>query len=202
MASLTFSYSSMNAGKSLSLIKIFYDFAEETENGVNSDNIICLTSSLDDRFGLGKIRSRPLAATLDAIPVGLDDDIVTIVEDIKEKSKKDIELILVDEAQFFSEEQILQMCLIVDKLNINIMCFGLRTNFKGEFFEGSSALLRYADKIREIKNKCSHKGCIRKAIMNARIDSEGEIIRDGEEIEIGAESKYKSVCRYHFLSGF
>ena len=201
MSSLTFSYSSMNAGKSLALIKIFYDFAENINGEINSDNILCLTSPIDIRHGKGKISSRPLKASLEAITVEDDDDLLELYEFELEKRNKKIDVILVDEAQFFSEDHVLQLCYLVDKMNVTVMCFGLRTNFQGELFEGSQALLRYADKIREIKNKCTHIGCTKKATMNARIDENNKIVREGDEIEIGAEDSYRSVCRDHFLSG-
>lgn len=196
MSSLSYYYSSMNAGKSLYLMKSYYDFVHYKEDGsVDDSNIICLTSALDDRKGEGKIFSRPINKTLDAYAVNNTDEVLDIISHHMKTINNEINLILVDEAQFFTKEQIKEFCYIVDELEINVMCFGLRTNFKGELFEGSAALLALSDKIREVKNKCSHNGCHKKATMTARVDENGKKIRDGKEIETGTEDKYISLCR-------
>jgi thymidine kinase len=189
----------MNSGKSLLLIKSFFDFAKTSGDEYNADNIICFTSSVDNRFGFGKITSRPLDTQLDAFTFHFDDNLIEIYKNVKKSRQRDIELILVDEAQFLNREQVLELCSLVDNYKINIMCYGLRTNFKGELFEGSNALLCYADKLREVKNKCSIDGCTNKATMNARIDKNGRVVREGNEVEIGLENRYQSYCRSHFL---
>lgn len=200
MSSLSFYYSSMNSGKSLLLIKSFFDFAENKDDGYDSDNIICFTSAIDNRFGVGKITSRPLDTQLDAYPFHSEDNLINIFCNIQEERNKKIELILVDEAQFLNRKQVLELCYLVDHKNINVMCYGLRTNFKGELFEGSNALLCFADKLREVKNKCAIEGCINKATMNARIDQDGNVLREGQEVKIGLENIYQSYCRFHFLN--
>lgn len=197
MASLKFFYSSMNAGKTLDLIRTFFNFAKTDENhNVISDNIICLTSAKDNRFGKGVISSRPLDTTLSAYAIDETTNLYEFIQNVIRERKDKVELILVDESQFFSEKQINHLAKIVDYNNIDVTCYGLRTNFKGEAFKGSAQLLATADKIREIKNRC---GCGKKATMNLLFDENGTPIKSGIEIQTGAEGQYISLCRKHFF---
>lgn len=197
MANLYFQYSSMNAGKTLDLIKTYYNFVKTDENNnVISDNVVCLTSAKDDRFGNGIISSRPLQNTLEAFAIDSSMNLFDfITSEVSPKRRDKIDLILIDEVQFFTKEQIHQLALIVDKTGIDVICYGLRTNFKGELFEGSATLLGIADKIREIKNRCF---CGKKATMNLLFDENNIPLKNGGEVQIGSESKYISLCRKHF----
>lgn len=199
MASLSFFYSSMNAGKTLDLIKTYYNFVKtDSEGKVVSNNVICLTSAKDNRFGIGKIMSRPLKDGLDAFAIHTDNDLLLILEteiNFRKQNGENVDLILVDEAQFFSKEHIKVLAKIVDEYDIEVMCYGLRSNFKGEPFEGSLMLLTIADKLREIKNRCY---CGKKATMNLLFNSDGTVQSDGNEVQIGAENCYISLCRKHF----
>lgn len=197
MASLSFFYSSMNSGKTLDLIKTYYNFVKiDKNNKVITDNVICLTSSHDDRFGQGVIASRPLKTKLKAHAISNNINLYEFIKDVLPQHKNRVDLILVDEVQFFTKEQILDLAKIVDNHNINVICYGLRTTFKGDLFEGSAELLGIADKIREIKNRCP---CGQKATMNLMFDTDNKPITEGNDIQIGAENKYISLCRKHFF---
>lgn len=197
MASLTFSYSSMNAGKTLELIKTFYNFAKTDNQGnIISDNVICLTSAKDNRHGIGYITSRALTSKLEAFAISESDLLFDFLHDVISQRKK-VDLILVDESQFFTRQHILDLCRIVDELGINVMCYGLRTSFKGQSFEGSMALLELADKLREVKNRCYC--CDNKATMTIRHDIQGNVITEGHSIHIASDTHYTSACRKHFM---
>lgn len=197
MASLKFFYSSMNAGKTLDLIRTYFNFVKTDSNHkVISDNVICLTSAKDDRFGKGIISSRPLDTTLNAYAIDESTKLYDFIKSVISERKDNVELILVDESQFFSKEQINDLAKIVDYENIDVTCYGLRTNFRGEVFKGSAQLLAISDKIREIKNRCL---CGEKATMNLLFDENKSPVIDGGEIQIGSEGKYISLCRKHFL---
>ena len=107
--------------------------------------------------------------------------------------------VFLDEAQFLSTDQVMQLARIVDDLNIPVMCYGLRTDFLGELFEGSARLLAIADEIRELKTICK---CGRKATMNLRIDADGNAVTSGAKIEIGGNDRYVPLCRAHFYQSF
>lgn len=197
MASLTFSYSSMNAGKTLELIKTFYNFAKTDNQGnIISDNVICLTSAKDNRHGIGYITSRALTSKLEAFAISESDSLFTFLE-VTISQRKKVDLILVDEAQFFTRQHILDLCRIVDELGISVMCYGLRTSFKGQSFEGSLALLELADKLREVKNRCYC--CDNKATMTIRHDNQGNVITEGNSVHIASDTHYTSACRKHFM---
>lgn len=199
MASLSFFYSSMNAGKTLDLIKTYYNFVKTDDDGTPiSNNVICLTSAKDNRFGVGKIMSRPLKNGLDAFAIHPDNNLKELLElEIKQRKEngEKVDLILVDEVQFFSKQHIRVLSRIVDDLDIEVMCYGLRSNFKGEPFEGSLELMTIADKIREIKNRCF---CGRKATMNLLFTPDLKVQKGGAEVQIGSENCYISLCRKHF----
>ena len=187
MAKLYFNYSSMNAGKSTMLLQANHNY---TERGMNAQ---LYTSELDTRFGNDEITSR--------IGLKKKSNIFTtetdIYSDILNKNNEvTVDCLLIDEAQFLTKEQVAQLGMIVDKLDIPVLAFGIRTDFQGNLFEGSKYLLAWADNLKEIKTVCH---CGRKATMVLRINDKGQVIEDGMQIEIGGEDKYVSVCRKHFF---
>ena len=187
MAKLYFNYSSMNAGKSTMLLQANHNYSER---GMNAQ---LYTSSLDNRFGNDEITSR--------IGLKKKSNIFTkdtnIFEEIALKHKAlFVDCLLIDEAQFLTKKQVEQLGKIVDKLEIPVLAFGIRTDFQGNLFEGSKFLLAWADNLKEIKTVCH---CGRKATMVLRINDQGKVIEDGAQIEIGGEEKYVSVCRKHFF---
>ena len=187
MAKLYFNYSSMNAGKSTMLLQANHNY---TERGMNAQ---LYTSELDTRFGNDEITSR--------IGLKKKSNIFTtetdIYSDILNKNNEVlVDCLLIDEAQFLTKEQVAQLGMIVDKLDIPVLAFGIRTDFQGNLFEGSKYLLAWADNLKEIKTVCH---CGRKATMVLRINEKGQVIEDGMQIEIGGEDKYVSVCRKHFF---
>ena len=187
MAKLYFNYSSMNAGKSTMLLQANHNY---TERGMNAQ---LYTSEVDTRFGNDEITSR--------IGLKKKSNIFTtetdIYSDILNKNNEVlVDCLLIDEAQFLTKEQVAQLGMIVDKLDIPVLAFGIRTDFQGNLFEGSKYLLAWADNLKEIKTVCH---CGRKATMVLRINDKGQVIEDGMQIEIGGEDKYVSVCRKHFF---
>jgi thymidine kinase len=181
MAKLYFKYSTMNAGKSLDLLRINHNYIE------NGEKTICLASGLDNRYGKNKITSRTGIST-DAISVDKQTNIYDLIKDMK-----DISCVLIDEIQFFTKEQIFQLSDIVDTLNIPVICFGLRSDFSLSSFEGSSCLMSICDELQEIKTICS---CCKnkKAIVNARFENE-KIVTKGNQVQIGGNESYKPLCR-------
>lgn len=187
MAKLYFNYSSMNAGKSTMLLQANHNYIER---GMNPR---IYTSDLDNRFGKGEIVSR--------IGLKAKSNIFTsktnIYRDILNFSKNSIvDCVLIDEAQFLTQNQVSQLGKVVDELDIPVLTFGIRTDFQGNLFEGSKYLLAWADNLKEIKTVCH---CGRKATMVLRLNAKGEVVSDGSQIEIGGEEKYVSVCRKHFI---
>lgn len=171
----------MNSGKSMLLLSKAYNLEER---GIP---FLIFKSTIDTRDGEGTIHSRPLG----------DKKCVAISPEEKFSDKYDfynckLKWILVDEAQFLTKEQIDELSDIVDYAGINVLCYGLRTDFQTHLFEGSKRLFEIADTFEEIKSQCD---CSNKNIFNARIDKEGNIITEGEQIEVGAEDKYLSMCR-------
>lgn len=186
MAQLYFYYSAMNAGKSTSLLQSSYNYRER---GMNT---LVMTASIDDRFGIGKVASR-IGIETEAKVFGNDDDLIALISRAHEAQH--IHCILVDESQFLTKIQVKQLAYIVDKLDIPVLCYGLRTDFQGELFIGSQYLLAWADKLVELKTICH---CGRKANMVVRLDGNGKAIREGEQVAIGGNESYESVCRKHF----
>ena len=187
MAKLYFNYSSMNAGKSTMLLQANHNYIER---GMNPR---IYTSDLDNRFGKGEIVSRiGLKAKSNIFSSKTD-----IYKDVLNNCKNSIvDCVLVDEAQFLTENQVIQLGKIVDELDIPVLAFGIRTDFQGNLFEGSKYLLAWSDNLKEIKTVCH---CGRKATMVLRLNAKGEVVSDGTQIEIGGEEKYVSVCRKHFI---
>lgn len=186
MAQLYFYYSAMNAGKSTALLQSSYNYLER---GMQTQ---IYTAKLDDRYGVSKVTSR-IGISSDAEVFDSDTNIYHNVKAHIENSKLDC--ILIDESQFLSKEQVRQLTKIVDELNIPVLAYGLRTDFQGETFAGSAALLAWADKLIELKTVCH---CGRKANFVLRYDSEGNPMSAGEQVQVGGNEKYESVCRFHF----
>lgn len=181
MAKLFFRYSSMGAGKSLDLLKTKFNYIERGKN------VLVLTSGKDDRFGINIVKSR---IGLETEAIGIEDsfDIYNYVNNLPEKPN----CILVDEVQFFTKQQIYQLSDIVDNLNIPVIAYGLRSDFKIEHFEGSTYMLILADEIEELKTLCHN--CEKKAILNIKYIN-GKIVTKGKQFDIGGNEKYISLCR-------
>lgn len=190
MAKLYFYYSAMNAGKTTTLLQSSYNY---NERGLKT---LLYTPALDTRYEKGEITSR----------IGLKskaymfNHLFNFFEDVKEKktSLTKLACVLIDEAQFLTKNQVSQLTRIVDILALPVLTYGLRTDFKGETFEGSQYLLALSDELVEIKTICF---CGRKAIMNARIDNAGVTVQSGNQIEIGGNDRYVSLCRKHYYAG-
>ena len=184
MAKLYFYYSAMNAGKSTTLLQSAHNYAER---GMRT---LLFTPNLDDRYRIGEITSR-IGLRADAYAFGSDDDLYVRVRDALDEGP--LGCVLIDEAQFLSPRQVLQLTVVVDQLRVPVLCYGLRTDFRGEPFEGSKYLLAWAEELCEIKT-VSATG--KKATMNARLDAEGNRIFSGEQVDIGHH--YISMSRKEF----
>lgn len=182
MAKLYFRYAAMGAGKSIDLLKVAYNYEERMQR------VLVFTSAIDSRNGIGFVSTR-VGLKREAILIDKDTEIFNIVKN--ENDKRFVSCILVDEAQFLSKQNIYELSNIVDELNIPVMCYGLRTDFRNELFEGSSALLAIADSIEELKTICK---CGRKATQNIRL-IDGKPVVEGEQVFIGGNETYTSVCR-------
>ena len=186
MAKLYFYYSAMNAGKTTTLLQSAHNYRER------GMRVAILAPRMDDRAG-GKVASR-IGLQADAIRFDRDDDLQRVIEvDIAAHGKLDC--VLVDESQFLSRAQVWQLSEVVDALRIPVLCYGLRTDFRGELFEGSRHLLAWADELSEIKTIC-HSG--KKATMTLRVDDNGYAVQDGPQVEIGGNERYLSVSRAEF----
>jgi len=183
MASLYFYYAAMNAGKTTSLLQTDHNYHER---GMDT---VLFVNSIDTRHGKGIIQSR-IGISKSAMTYDRDFDFFRYV-----KGAKNLSCVLVDEAQFLTRKQVDQLGDITDFLNIPVLAYGLRTDFQGNCFEGSERLLAIADILVELKTVCF---CGKKAVMNMRVDSNGNKITEGAQIEIGGNERYISVCRKHF----
>ena len=188
MAKLYFYYSAMNAGKTTTLLQSAYNYYER-----GMDTLI-LKPSLDDRHNTNVVRSR-IGLETNAVSFNACDDLLELTESRNQKST--LNCLLLDEAQFLTKSQVFELGEIVDKLKIPVLAYGLRTDFKGELFEGSLHLLAWSDELIEIKTVCH---CGKKAIMVLRLDENGVPLNSGEQILIGGNENYVSVCRKHFKS--
>ena len=188
MAKLYFSYATMNAGKSTLLLQASYNYQER---GMRTAIFI---ASFDDRAGQGRISSR-IGLTSDAIAFDHTDDLYRHIEELKGDGEGDIACVFIDEAQFLSEEQVWQLARVADRLGVPVMCYGLRVDFQGNLFPGSAALLAWADEMREVRTICH---CGKKATMVIRRGPDGRALKDGEQVVIGGNETYVSLCRRHW----
>ncbi|WP_407353214.1 thymidine kinase [Luteimonas sp. R10] len=187
MAKLYFYYSAMNAGKTTTLLQSAHNYRER------GMRVLILTPRLDDRAGSGRVASR-IGLQADGIAFERGADLQKLVgDDIAVHGELDC--VLVDEAQFLGRAQVWQLSEVVDALRIPVLCYGLRTDFRGELFEGSQALLAWADELSEIKTIC-HTG--KKATMTVRVDANGFALQQGPQVEIGGNERYVSVSRAEF----
>ena len=186
MAKLYFNYSSMNAGKSTALLQANHNYLER---GMKTK---MFTYSGDNRFEVNKIVSR-IGISAEAHSFTNTTDIFNNLKEDNER--EEIRCVLIDEAQFLTKEQVKELGKVVDELDIAVLAFGIRTDFRGELFEGSKYLLAWADNLKEIKTVC---WCGRKATMVVRLDKKGNILTRGEQVEIGGNEKYVPLCRAHF----
>ncbi len=176
----------MNAGKSTSLLQSSYNYKER---GMNT---LILAPELDDRYGVGKVTSR-IGLESEAITFKGDDDLFSVVS--TQVNANPLHCVLIDEAQFLTKEQVFQLGEVTDQLNIPVLAYGLRTDFRGEPFEGSKYLLAWSDNLKELKAICH---CGAKATMVVRMDEDGNAIKEGTQVEIGGNDRYVSLCRRHF----
>ena len=186
MAKLYFNYSTMNAGKSTILLQASYNY---NEGGMET---YLLTAELDNRAGEGKIASR----------IGIDapSDKFNAKSDLYQMismriAKSPVACVFIDESQFLSKEQVWQLVRAVDDLGVPVMCYGLRVDFMGELFPGSAALLAWSDEMREVRTICH---CGKKATMVVRQDDKGRVLTGGEQVQIGGNETYHSLCRRHW----
>lgn len=187
MAKLYFYYASMNAGKSSTLLQTAFNYGER------GMRVSLWTAALDDRPGFGAISSR-IGLASDAHRYEGSTDIEARV--LEDHMANPIACVLVDEAQFLTRDQVWQLARLADNAGIPILCYGLRTDFQGELFPGSAALLGIADSLVEMKAVCD---CGRKATMNLRVDEWGRAVNEGAQTEIGGNDRYVAMCRKHFL---
>ncbi len=187
MAKVYFYYSAMNAGKSTNLLQSAYNY---NERGMEC---VLFIPEIDDRFGKGTITSR-IGLSSPAVCIGKETNLFLYVEKKVLEGQK-LSCVLVDESQFLSRQQVLQLTNIADVLNIPVLAYGLRTDFLGQLFEGSRYLLAWADELEELRTVCF---CGKKATMNMRQDKDGNPVVCGEQVDIGAEDKYTTLCRKHF----
>ena len=187
MAKLYFYYSAMNAGKTTTLLQSAYNYHER---GMRT---LILTPALDTRHGEGVVASR-IGLKANARRFGANENLLALVEaDIAAHGT--LHCVFVDEAQFLARAQVWQLTDVVDRLRVPVLAYGLRTDFRGELFEGSRYLLAWADELQEIKTIC-HSGS--KATMVVRVDGQGRAVTDGPQVEIGGNDRYVSVSRAEF----
>jgi thymidine kinase len=186
MAKLYFHFSTMNAGKSTLLLQASHNYRE---GGMVT---YLLTAQFDNRAGMGRIASR--------IGIGETADTFAPTDDMFAKlsarfASGAVDCVFIDEAQFLTKEQVWQLARAVDDLGVPVMCYGLRVDFQGNLFPGSAALLAWADEMREVRTICH---CGRKATMVIRRGPDGRAIKDGEQVQIGGNETYVSLCRRHW----
>lgn len=188
MAQLYYRYSTMNAGKSIELIKVAYNYEERGKH------VMTLIPSVDDRYGKGVITSR-IGVQREATVIAEDTNILDLF--MRENEREKIDCVLVDECQFLNKHHVLELVEIVDTFDVPVLAYGLKNDFRNELFEGSYYMLVYADKIEEIKTIC---WCGRKATMVARL-VDGKLVKQGEQVVIGGNEMYVSLCRKHYNDG-
>ena len=184
MAKLYFHYSTMNAGKSTLLLQASYNYRER---GMET---LLLIASLDDRAGPGIIGSR-IGIAAEAAAFGPTEDLFALIA----ADPRPLSCVFLDEAQFLSAEQVWQLARVADDLSIPVMAYGLRVDFRGDLFPGSAALLALADDLREVRTICV---CGRKATMVIRRGPDGRALTDGDQVQVGGNETYVSLCRRHW----
>ncbi len=184
MAKLYFRYAAMNAGKSAAMLQVAHNYEEQGRS------VALYTAALDNRYGLGKVTSR-LGLQRDARLFDADFDFVAAL------AATTVSCVLLDEAQFLTSQQVVQLHQVAQLQGVPVICYGLRTDFQGKPFEGAAQLLCLADDIEEMKTICS---CGRKATMNIRVNAAGERVREGQQIAIGGNASYKQACAKCFYS--
>ena len=188
MAQLYYRYSTMNACKSIELIKVAYNYEERNKR------VLVLIPGVDDRYGTGVVSSR-IGVSREATVVNEETNLLKLF--MEENAKEKIDCVLVDECQFLKKHHVQELVEIVDSYDTPVLAYGLKNDFRNELFEGSYYMLVYADKIEEIKTIC---WCGRKATMVARI-VDGKFVKTGEQIVIGGNDMYVSLCRQHYNDG-
>lgn len=186
---IKFNYGAMGSGKSLHLIATAHNFK------VHSIPFIVLKSKIDDRDGEDVVHSRAIG-DIECVGISTNDNIFELVSNYLNADlfygAKGLKWILIDECQFLTEKQVDELAAVADNFGTNVLCYGLRTDFKTQLFPGSKRLFEIADSFEEIKSSCY---CNSKTIFNARINKDGEIVTDGEQIEVGGDDRYVSLCR-------
>jgi thymidine kinase len=185
MAQMYFKYGTMNSGKSIDILKVAHNYEEEGKP------VLLMTSSLDTREGTGVVASR-MGISHEAVAI---DETMAVFDFVSGLSEKPF-CILIDEAQFLTKNNIYDFARVVDELNIPVMAYGLKNDFRNELFEGSKYLLLLADKIEEVKTICWY--CEKKATMVLRL-LDGKPIFEGAQVQIGGNESYIPVCRWHYL---
>lgn len=186
MAKLYFYYSSMNAGKSTALLQSAYNYRE---GGMTP---FLMTAEIDNRQSAGKITSR-IGLEAKAHLFNQEDNLLDLISGkIRNES---IDCVLIDESHFLTKEQVKQLGHVADRLDIPVLCYGIRTDFRGELFPGSQYLLAWADNLKELKTVCH---CGRKATMVVRFGPDGKVVVDGDQVMIGGNELYQALCRRHF----
>lgn len=183
MAQLYFRYGAMNASKTMQLITVAHNYSEQGKKA------IIFSPSIDTRSGIGQVKSR-IGISKPAIPIDKNTDIIAGVKSVMP------DCVLVDESQFLTKENVMSFVKVVDELNIPVICYGLLRDYQGKLFEGSKALIEWADKIEEIKTVCHF--CNKKATHVLRVEDDKPVY-EGEEILIGGNENYVSVCRKHWF---
>ncbi|MEO0367790.1 MAG: thymidine kinase [Pseudomonadota bacterium] len=186
MAKLYFYYSTMNAGKSTTLLQSSFNYRER---GMHT---LLLTAAIDDRGSRAKVSSR-IGLEQDADTYDPEADLYKHV--LHSNNEQQLNCVLVDEAQFLTKDQVWQLAEVCDELSIPVLCYGIRTDFQGELFSGSQWLLAWADELIELKTICH---CGSKATMVLRLNEDGSAVKQGSQIEVGGNDRYVSLCRRHF----
>lgn len=192
MAQLFFRYGAMSSGKTIEILKVAHNYEAQGRK------IALMTSSLDDRSGVGTVASR-IGIHRKAIPITKEMNLFNYVKKMSQSDEASgdgkVACVLIDEAQFLEKHHVLECAKIVDDLKIPVMTFGLKQDFQNNLFEGSQYLLIYADKIDEMKTICHY--CGHKATMNLRVN-DGHPVYEGEQVQIGGDESYYPVCRFHY----
>jgi len=186
VAKLYFCYAAMNAGKSTLLLQASYNYRER---GMAT---LLFTAALDDRAGTGVIASR-IGVSCDAQLFTATDDLYAVIA--AAHAQTPFSCVFFDEAQFLTARQVWQLARVADRLDVPVMCYGLRTDFQGKLFPGSAELLAIADTLREVRTICH---CGAKATMVVRHGPDGRPILEGDQVDIGGNDKYISLCRRHW----